>query len=211
MKLLAVVLSLTFLLAGCADRRIFARVPPPPPGPQPIYTNSTDTRTIPAGTTLEVRVNEEIKADSAAGGRTYQAELARDVAGLGGQLIAPKGSPAQLAVVNVTDGGRVTTGQIELGLQSLTVHGRTFTVESGTTSTGERGLGKNRRTAEMVGSGTVLGTLLGAAAGGGRGAAIGALAGAAAGAAAQVLTKGKEVRVPAETVLTFRLNQPVRL
>jgi hypothetical protein len=63
----------------------------------------------------------------------------------------------------------------------------------------------------MVGGGALLGTVLGAIAGGGRGAAIGAAAGAAAGAGAQVLTRGKEIKVPAETTLTFRLEQPVRL
>jgi outer membrane lipoprotein SlyB len=73
------------------------------------------------------------------------------------------------------------------------------------------GIGKNRRTAEMVGGGAVLGTLLGAIAGGGKGAAIGAVAGAAAGGGVQVLTKGHEIRVPAETVLNFRLDQPLHL
>ena len=64
-----------------------------------------------------------------------------------------------------------------------------------------RGIGANRRTATMVGGGAALGTLLGAIAGGGKGAAIGAVAGAVAGGAAQVLTRGKEVNVPAETEL----------
>lgn len=63
----------------------------------------------------------------------------------------------------------------------------------------------------MVGGGAALGTLIGAVAGGGKGAAIGAITGAAGGAAIQVLTRGKEVNVPAETVLTFRLDQPWRL
>ena len=45
----------------------------------------------------------------------------------------------------------------------------------------------------------------------GKGAAIGALAGSGAGAGAQVLFKGKELRVPAETILTFKLDQPVSL
>jgi len=63
----------------------------------------------------------------------------------------------------------------------------------------------------MVGGGAALGTLLGALAGGGKGAAIGAIAGAAAGGGVQVLTKGREIRVPAETVLHFRLDQPLHL
>jgi hypothetical protein len=74
-----------------------------------------------------------------------------------------------------------------------------------------QGLGQNKRTGEFVGGGAVLGTLLGAIAGGGKGAAIGALAGGATGAGAQVLTKGDHVRVPAETVLNFRLESSVNL
>jgi hypothetical protein len=63
----------------------------------------------------------------------------------------------------------------------------------------------------MVGGGALLGTLIGAVAGGGAGAAAGAAIGAAGGAAAQVLTRGDEVRVPPESVLTFRLDSPLRL
>jgi outer membrane lipoprotein SlyB len=73
------------------------------------------------------------------------------------------------------------------------------------------GLGRNTRTAETVGGGAALGTLIGAAAGGAKGGVIGALAGAAAGAAVQILTQGKEVKIPAETVLQFRLDEPLQL
>jgi hypothetical protein len=55
------------------------------------------------------------------------------------------------------------------------------------------------------------GTLIGAIAGGGKGAAIGALLGGAAGAGTQVLTRGKELNVPAETELAFRLNNAVSM
>jgi outer membrane lipoprotein SlyB len=63
----------------------------------------------------------------------------------------------------------------------------------------------------MIGGGAAVGAIIGAIAGGGKGAAIGGAIGAAAGGAAQVLTKGKRVRVPAESTLTFRLDQPVTL
>jgi len=71
--------------------------------------------------------------------------------------------------------------------------------------------GKNKRTAEAVGGGAALGTIIGAIAGGAKGAAIGVLVGAAGGAGVQVLNKGKDVRVPAETLLTFTLNKPASL
>jgi hypothetical protein len=165
---------------------------------------------IPAGTVLEIRTNEAIKSDSAAEGRTYQAEVARDVVGKHGEVLIPMGSPVQLAVLKVSEGGRISGDKIELGLRSITVNGKEYAVTTASLGRSE-GIGVNQRTAEMVGGGALLGTLIGASAGGGKGAAIGAAAGAAAGAAVQVLTKGKEVRIPAESVLTFRLNQPLQL
>jgi hypothetical protein len=69
----------------------------------------------------------------------------------------------------------------------------------------------NKRTATMVGGGALAGAIIGAIAGGGKGAAIGAAVGGAAGAGAQVLTRGKEVKVPAETVLTFQLDSDLQL
>jgi outer membrane lipoprotein SlyB len=62
-----------------------------------------------------------------------------------------------------------------------------------------------------VGGGALIGTIIGAVVGHGKGAAIGAAVGAAGGAEAEVLTKGKQVSIPAETVLTFSLNNSVTL
>src|SRR5690606_18834173 len=99
---------------------------------------------------------------------------------------------------------------LALGMRTVTVGGATYLVVSEEiTKTG--GLGRNRKTAAMVGGGAALGTLLGAVTGGGKGAVLGGLAGAAAGAAVQVLTQGKEVRVPAESVLRFRIDEPIVL
>lgn len=206
MKQFAIVLMAAALMAGCADRRIGTAS-----RGGPVYTTAAEPGVLPAGTTLEVRTNEAVQADSAAVGRTYSAQLAQPIMNTDGRTIAPAGSPAQLVVMNVREGGTVTTDQIELGLRSITVNGQTHLVQSETQTTDQGGLGANRRTAEMVGGGAVLGTLVGAIAGGGTGAAIGAATGAAAGAAVQVLTKGSRVDVPAESVLTFRLDQPIRL
>ena len=67
------------------------------------------------------------------------------------------------------------------------------------------------RTAEYTGGGAALGAIIGAIAGHGKGAAIGAAAGAGGGALTQVLTKGGSIRVPAETVLTFKLDKSVQI
>src|SRR5207249_4242514 len=95
---------------------------------------------------------------------------------------------------------------------AIDVSGRRYVVASDSntqTASDKDGLGKNQRTGKYVGGGALAGAVIGAIAGGGKGAAIGAIAGGAAGAGAQVLTKGQAVHVPAETVLTYRLNSPL--
>ncbi len=169
---------------------------------------------IPAGSKLVVRTDEQIMATSADTGKTYRATIEQDVLDSRGHVAIPKGSDAQLIVQQYSAGGTLGSPEVTLGLNSVTVKGRRYTVQSGNVSekseTGQ-GIGKNRRTAEMTGGGAALGTILGAVAGGGKGAVIGAIAGAAAGGTAQVLTRGKEVKIPAETIVTFRLDQALTL
>src|SRR5207248_1247523 len=129
--------------------------------------------------------------------RTYSAQLDRDVTDSSGQVMIPRGSPVQLVVRDMSSGGTTGSRELTLDLQSVTVNGNTYyisTEDMRRSETGREGIGKNKRTAEMVGGAAALGTLLGAIAGGGKGAAIGAVAGAATGAGVQVLTRGKEVR-----------------
>lgn len=166
------------------------------------------SQAVPSGTEIAVRTNEAIDSKTASEGKTYSAVIERDVVGENGTTVIPKGSNADLII------RRASNSDLVLDLKSVTVGGKRYQVTSSDverTAKNRQGIGKNKRTAEMVGGGAVLGTLLGAIAGGGKGAAIGAVAGGAAGGTAQVLTRGKEVRVPAESVLTFRLESPLRL
>jgi uncharacterized protein YcfJ len=104
-------------------------------------------------------------------------------------------------------------GDLTLDVQSIAVDGRRYRVSTADQELENHrdGVGANKRTGQFVGGGAVLGAVIGAIAGGGRGAAIGAVAGAGAGAGAQIVTQGKEVHVPAETVLRFRLDRPLWL
>jgi len=179
--------------------------------PLPSTLSSSVAPTLPAGTEIAVRTDENIDSSSAPEGATFSAVIDRDVLGTDGTALIPRGSDARLIIRKSSSGG-VGTPQLALDLDSVTISGRQYNVSTEDVQRSSReGLGKNRRTAEMVGGGAVLGTLLGAIAGGGRGAAIGAAAGAAAGGATQVLTRGSRVKVPSETVLTFRLDQPLHL
>jgi hypothetical protein len=160
---------------------------------------------IPGGTRIAVRTNDQIKLrTNDADGRIYTAVVANDVADTDGRVIIPRGSNAELIA------RRVGKEELAVDLDSVTVGGRRYAIQASEQDRrGKDGVGANKRTGEFVGGTAVLGTLLGAIAGGGRGAAIGAASGAAVGAGAQVATRGRSVNVPAETLLTFRLEQPI--
>ena len=167
--------------------------------------------TIPSGTSIKVRTDEAIKATSANVGQNYGGTVSSDVQDNNGNVVIPRNTPAQLTVVSSGQ----NSDQIQLDLRSISVNGRNYVVEAAPTAVNsakqKSGIGANKRTGEYVGGGALAGTIIGAIAGGGKGAAIGAIAGGAAGAGTQVLTKGKGVDVPAETELTFRLDQDLML
>jgi len=168
--------------------------------------------TLSNGTELSVRTNEAIDSRTAAPGQTYSAVIVSDVRDASGTVSIPRGSDAELVIRSASGGNVANSSDLIIDVNSVTVAGTRYMVSTeDLEQRGGTGVGANRRTAVMVGGGAALGTLIGALAGGAKGAAIGAAAGAGAGLGAEILTKGKEVRVPAETVLNFRLDQDVRL
>jgi hypothetical protein len=204
MKLLLVVV----LATGCSMRNGNTAQTTAPQGP--VQVSAAQPNVIPSGTTISIVTNEEISTREP--GRTYTASLAQDIIDTNGKVLAPKASPAELVVVETESGGAVGTRTMELAVRSLTINGRRMNVSTAASEVrGDEGIGANRRTAEHVGGGALLGTVIGAVVGGAEGAVIGGVVGAGGGAAAQVLTRGEQVRVPSETVLTFRLDQPIEL
>jgi outer membrane lipoprotein SlyB len=163
---------------------------------------------IPSGTDVMVRTSENIEADAPSDYRIYRGTVDREVPDASGRTVIPRGADAELIL------RKVSGDMMTLDLESITVNGRRYVVNS--TSEGvsaERdqkdSVGANKRTGKYVGGGAIIGSIIGAIAGGGKGAAIGAATGAAAGAVGQTVTRGNRVRVPAETVLTFRLDRPL--
>ena len=99
------------------------------------------------------------------------------------------------------------SSELQLELTRMVIDGKDYPLVSSDYTLQGKGRGKN--TAEKVGGGAILGAIIGGLAAGGKGAAVGAAAGAGAGGAVQVLTKGQQVKIPSETLLEFRLQQPV--
>jgi len=111
-------------------------------------------------------------------------------------------------VVESRESGRLQTpALLTLALDEVEVGGSWYDVE--TAVTGRRGPSHKKRNWLFIGGGAVGGALLGGIIGGGKGAAIGAGVGAGGGTAAAAATGKKEIRLPAETPLTFRLTDAV--
>jgi hypothetical protein len=163
---------------------------------------------LPVGTEIALRTNERIDSKDVVEGKTFSAQIAEDVREADGSVAIPRGSDASLITRRDTD------GDIILDVDSIVVGGHRYRVntqDQEIEKRGRDGLGANKRTGEYVGGGAVLGAIIGAIAGGGKGAAIGAAAGAGAGAGTQIITRGKEVHVPAESVIRFKLDRPLKL
>ena len=174
---------------------------------------TTKTYELPVGTELPVRVEETIDSGQAAEGQTYAAEITRDVLDANGDVVIPRGANAQIVIRSASKGGRFRgSSDLALDLASVSVGGRRYQLSTADlVQKGKTGMGANKRTAEYTGGGGAIGAIIGAIAGGGKGAAIGAGSGAAAGAITQIVTKGGAIKVPAETVLTFKLDRPLRV
>jgi hypothetical protein len=167
---------------------------------------------IPNGTELSVRTNETIDSKTANVGQTFSAVIAGDVLDSSGAVTIPRGSDARLVIRSTNGGGITSASDLVLDVDNVTVAGRNYLRSTGDlVQQGGQGVGANQKTAIMVGGGAALGTLIGAIVGGGKGAAIGAGIGAGTGIGTEILTRGKQVRVPAETLLSFRLDQDLRL
>ncbi|MEO8096945.1 MAG: DUF3011 domain-containing protein [Acidobacteriota bacterium] len=164
---------------------------------------------VSAGTNITVRTNETIDARFN-DGRVFTAQVMQDVLDQTGSIAIPRNSPAEVIFRSLPD------QELVLDLESVSVNGQRFALAadllqvSGNDSQRD-GIGANQRTGKYVGGGAILGSIIGAIAGGGKGAAIGAAAGAGAGAGGQLLTRGRRVRIPAESVITFRLDQSLLL
>jgi hypothetical protein len=121
--------------------------------------------------------------------------------------VARKGTDVYGRLSNAQEAGHIKgSSELQLELTRIVIDGRDYPlVSSDYTLTGK---GRGSDTAKKVGAGAVAGAIIGAIAGGGKGAAIGAGAGSAAGAGVQVFTRGQQVKIPSETLLEFRLQQP---
>ena len=164
---------------------------------------------IAAGTALTVTLDQDISTKTNSSGDSFAASLAEPVT-IGGQQVLPAGTKAHGTITQAQAAGHVKGGAIlALTLDSITVNGAKYSIE--TTQFEEAGKGRGKRTAVGGGGGAAFGAIVGALAGGGKDAAIGALAGGGAGTAGAAYTGKRDISLPAETRLHFKLSKPVSI
>jgi hypothetical protein len=164
--------------------------------------------TIPAGTSLAIRVDQSISVKTARAGDRFTGEIVNPVADGYGTLIVPKGTRVGGVVAAAHRRGHFKGASVlELRLTSMELGGHEMPIE--TRAFAESKKGKGKRSAAMIGGGSGLGMLIGGVATGGAGLLWGGLAGAGAGTAAAGLTGNRDLVIPAETVVHFRLSQDV--
>lgn len=191
--------------------------PPPPPPPQ--ASNFPPRQqgpapgplgiTIPVDSPVTVRMIESVNSDTARLGQTFRASL-DDPIYVNGQVVVPRGADVLTKLVEDQQSGKIEGRTVlKLALVTITINGMPVNVTSGDVK--QESSSRGARSAKVIGGTAALGALIGGLAGGGKGAAIGAGSGAAVGTGAEVLTSGQKVKIPSETRLTFRLQQPVQL
>jgi hypothetical protein len=164
--------------------------------------------TIPAGTTLQVRLVNAISSGTAEAGAGFEGTLAAPIS-VNGAEIAAVGSAVTGKVTNAVSSGRLSKpAELSLTLTSLTPKGGSEVAIS-TSTWSASGESHKKRNAEFIGGGAAAGALIGALAGGKKGAAIGAGVGAGGGTGAAAYTGKKEIQLPAETKLEFKLSEAV--
>jgi len=162
--------------------------------------------TIPAGQSLLVRMIDGVDSARNHVGDVFHASLETDLT-IGNSIVARKGTDVYGRLANAEKSGTFAgKSELQLELTRIVIDGKDYPLVSSDYTL--QGKGQGASTAKKVGGIAAAGAIIGAIAGGGKGAAIGAAAGGATGAGVQVLTKGAQVKVPSETLLEFRLQQP---
>jgi hypothetical protein len=204
--------SVVLLVGGCAHNTQASGDPDnadSKPGLLARIFETTKPISIPEGTELDVVLNQSISTAANRSGDPFQATLASPLV-IDDKTVIPKDALVTGRIVDARPSGHLKgVARLELTLDSVQVNGETYGIATG--DFGSTGKNHNKRNGILIGGGAGVGAIIGGVAGGGVGALIGSSVGAGAGTAGAAFTGKKDIRVPAETTLSFRLARPVTI
>ncbi len=175
----------------------------PPPPPLPVMRNIT----LPAGTAIPVRITQTLDSASTQTGDKFTGAIASDII-VDGLVVLPQGAPVTGHVDEARDAAHFK-GSSLLTISLTSILHRGERIECSSEQYSKEGAGRGKNTAEKTGGGAAVGAILGGILGGGKGAAIGAAAGGGVGAGANGITRGQQVQIPSESVVRFKLADPI--
>jgi hypothetical protein len=164
---------------------------------------------VPEGTVIHVRLDQALSSKTNNAGDEFSATVDQPVM-IAGKVAIPEGAQASGTVVDAKALGRFKgAALLQIKLDAVSFGGSNYAID--TASVNRTAKGKGKRTAVMIGGGAAAGAIIGALAGGGKGAAIGAGVGAGAGTAGAAFTGNKNIVLPAESLLAFKLLRSVEV
>lgn len=175
----------------------------PPPPPQLVV----HTITLPAGTPIPVRITQSLDSGTSQTGDKFTGAIASDIV-VDGMVVLPQGAPVTGHVDEARDAAHFK-GSSLLTISLTSISHRGERIECSTEPYSKEGAGRGKNTAEKSGGGAAVGAILGGILGGGKGAAIGAVTGGGVGAGVNGVTRGQQVQIPSESVVRFRLADPI--
>lgn len=159
---------------------------------------------IAAGTSLSIRINQHISVKSSRAGDHFDGEVVEPISDANNRVLVPRGTPvAGIVDASHRRGHFKGASFLELRLTSMTLNGTRYPLDTRDLTRSKKGKGK--RSAAFIGGGTGLGMLVGGVASGGVGLLVGGLAGAGAGTAVAGLTGNRDLEIPSESIMRFRL------
>jgi hypothetical protein len=173
----------------------------------PAEANTSDRGVIPAGQEMDVRLQSSLSSETAKVEQRFEATTAVDLM-QDGRVLVPAGAVVHGVVSDVKPAGRLAdrTGSLTLSFDRMTIRGRDYPIRGMATQIFESG--GIREEVGTAGAGAGIGGVIGGILGGVKGAVLGAVIGAGGAIAA---TDGKDVQLPAGSIVRIRLDQDVRV
>jgi hypothetical protein len=181
--------------------QIVPAAPPPPPPPV------AKTVTVPAGTVIPIRMTDTLDSATTQSNSVFHGSLAGDLI-VDGMVVAKSGASVVGRVITAKDATHFS-GSSELSIELTRVDTVDHPVDVVTDAFSKQGNGRGKNTAVKTGGGAAVGAILGGLLGGGKGAAIGAVTGGGVGAGVNGVTRGQQVQIPTETLVSFHLQSPI--